>query len=218
MRTREFGDSWDSSFWIDQKIAKKVDALHLRCLRPYIRQIKSCQKVLDVGCGIGRFTFRFADRGPQIYGIDTSEEAIKILHRKTIPNAKFEVMDARNLKYEDETFDWIFSITVLMHITEIRGLFRAIKEILRVLKTSGKAVLLECTTDMRRDRNVISLPRSAWIRIIEAAGAKIEAAETLDYPQAGWEGWYTLFCIAKNKTSQRNMAQNQRNKVAREQF
>ncbi|MCJ7424821.1 hypothetical protein MUP01_11235 [Candidatus Bathyarchaeota archaeon] len=49
------------------------------------------------------------------------------------------------------------------------------------MKPSDKAILLECITDMRSDRNVISLPRSAWVKIIEKTGGKIETAEKLDY-------------------------------------
>jgi ubiquinone/menaquinone biosynthesis C-methylase UbiE len=198
-RAEKFGDSWSSSFWTEPDLIKKVDDLQMRSLRQYINQIEPCHKVLDVGCGVGRFSLRFAKRDAQIYGIDTAEAVIKILQKKGIPNTRFEVMDARDLKFEDETFDWIFSITVLQHITAIRGLFRAIKEILRVLRTGGRAILLESTTDMRGDRNVISLPRSAWVKMIEKAGGKIETVEKIDYPMKGWEGWYTLFCITKNK-------------------
>jgi ubiquinone/menaquinone biosynthesis C-methylase UbiE len=198
-RTKGFGDSWASSFWSDPEIGKKVDDFQMRWLRRYVDQIKPCQKVLEVGCGVGRFTVRLANRGAQVYGIDTSPEAIRIMQKKAIPDARFEVMDARSLKFQDETFEWVFSITVLMHITEVQELFRAVKEILRVLRRDGKAILLECTTDMRRERIVLSLPRSEWIKIIERAGGRIESIEKLDYPMTSWEGWYTLFRVIKNK-------------------
>ena len=198
-RTKGFGSSWASGFWSIPELSKKIDDLQMRRLKPYVEQIKPCQKVLEVGCGVGRFTSRLANKGAQIYGIDTSKEAIDIMKKKAIPDARFEVMDARSLKFQDETFDWIFSITVLMHITEIQELFRAAKEILRVLKKDGKTILLECTTDMRRERIVLSLPRSEWMKIFERAGGRIESFEEIDYPIPSWKGWYTLFQVTKRK-------------------
>ncbi len=196
-RTKAFGDSWASSFWNDEDISKKVDDLQMQSLRPYILQIKPDHKVLDVGCGVGRFSVRFAERGAEVHGIDTAEDAIMILQKKAISNAKFEVMDVRELKYNDCTFDWIFSITVLQHIIEVRELYRAIKEVMRVLKTNGRILMLECATNMRADRYVISLARSEWVKLIEAAGGRIESIEGLAYPQIGWEDFYVLICVVK---------------------
>lgn len=48
------------------------------------------------------------------------------------------VVDMTNMNFEDETFDYIIASMVLEHITDEES---AIKEILRVLKVGGKAIL-----------------------------------------------------------------------------
>lgn len=163
-----------------------VDKIQMHHLGRYMNQIKTTDTVLDVGCGIGRFTFRFAKLCKEVYGIDSSKEAILICKRNSedsrISNAKFQVMDVRKLTFNSETFDWVFSITCLQHITNKMDLTASVEQILRVAKTGGKIVLIECTTDKRKSPYVISLSRSEWFQIIRKAGGRIESFCGIDVP------------------------------------
>src|SRR3989344_2528943 len=72
-------------------------------------------KVLDAGCGDGRFLSLLKDRGIQeVYGVDYSERAVSFA-QILVPTAKVSVENLMNLPYEN-FFDVIFLIEVLEHI------------------------------------------------------------------------------------------------------
>jgi len=186
-RIRKSKDSLESVLWEDLPIWNRyVDEIQRYYLKRVFSMIKPSDVVLDVGCGIGRFTFRLSKICKEVVGIDSSSEAIKICKKKAedycFSNTKFEVMDVRRLNFDDETFDWVLSVTTLQHITNERDLITALREILRVAKKEGKIVLLECTSDKRKDQFVISLPRKKWFEMIENLGGKIEYWHGLDIP------------------------------------
>ena len=147
-------------------------------LKPIFGMIKPSDIVLDLGCGVGRFTFRLAKLCKEVWGVDSSPAAIEFCkqyaQKFAVHNVKFQVADARELPFSDETFDWVLSVTVLQHIVHENDLIDSIKEILRVTKKGGRIILLECTTDKRKDNITISLPRKRWFEIIRHSGGEIE--------------------------------------------
>ena len=61
-------------------------------------------KVLDCGCGAGRFTRLAADRGAAVAGIDASSGMIEIAAERT-PEGDFRVGDIEDLPWESKSFD-----------------------------------------------------------------------------------------------------------------
>ena len=61
-------------------------------------------RVLDCGCGAGRFARMAADRGASVAGIDASEELIEIAAERT-PEGDFRAGDIEALPWEDDSFD-----------------------------------------------------------------------------------------------------------------
>lgn len=57
----------------------------------------------------------------------------------TKTNPQFLLMDAHDLKFEDETFDMVFGAAILHHL----NLVQALDEIYRVLKPNGKILFIE---------------------------------------------------------------------------
>ena len=201
-RIKRARGSWEGVLWEGLPIWNRyIDRLEIHYLKRYIEQIKSSDSVLDLGCGVGRFTFRFANICEQVWGIDTSATAIKICGDKNIPNAGFKVMDARNLEFDDATFDWVFSITSLQHITSETGLIASIKEILRVTKNTGRIIFLERATDKGKNPYVISLPRSKWFEIIKNSGGKIQSWYGVDVPFLRRIGFLSFGLARKVKIS-----------------
>ena len=95
------------------------------------------KKILDIGCGAGRTTYSFNEKGYDVIGIDYAPamiEKAKELH----PNIDFRVMNACALDFEDETFDHVyFSFNGIDHIHPFPKRVDCLKEIYRVLKKGG---------------------------------------------------------------------------------
>lgn len=100
------------------------------------------QRVLEIGCGVGTDGLQFARAGANYTGVDLTEAAIE-LARKNFETAgqsgEFRVADAEKLAFADESFDMVYSHGVLHHTPDIES---AVREIHRVLKTGGRAVVM----------------------------------------------------------------------------
>jgi len=92
-------------------------------------------KILDVGCGTGRDAKAFTDMGFEIVGIDFSERMIE-LAKKIAPKAEFELMDFRELKFKNESFDAIWFNAAFFKIKKDEA-DKVLSEVYRVLKCGG---------------------------------------------------------------------------------
>lgn len=183
-RSKYAKDPLSKVMWPDRPIWNAyIDELQKHYLRPYIYKLRPSDIVLDVGCGVGRFTFRFAKLCKKVYGIDISEENIKLAkeraEREKVFNVEFKVMDVRKLEFDDEIFDYVFSIACLCFLIDKKDFIKGIKEVLRVTKKDGCIILLE---NMIFAPNYVSIPREEWFRIIEKHGGKIKYWCGVDVP------------------------------------
>jgi ubiquinone/menaquinone biosynthesis C-methylase UbiE len=92
-------------------------------------------KCLEIGSAVGNLTNFLKKKGIDIQGIEISEKMVKRAKKK-YPGISFRQEDASNLKYPDESFDFIF-FNVLDFIHPIEKRRNAISEISRVLKPGG---------------------------------------------------------------------------------
>ena len=102
-------------------------------------------KVLDFGSGDGWLSFQLAERGALVWGIDISEELVR--RANSLNNyqgsVNFLVMAAEDLDFKDDYFDLIIGSAILHH-TEID---QSVQEIKRVLKSNGRALVIEPMTE-----------------------------------------------------------------------
>ncbi|MBI2624834.1 MAG: class I SAM-dependent methyltransferase [Candidatus Nealsonbacteria bacterium] len=98
------------------------------------------EKVLDLGCGNGRFSAFVKDKKADYFGTDASERLIAIAKRN-YPGVSFQAADAFNLPFPSNFFNKVYIIAVLHHIPSKDKRLRFLDEAKRVLKPGGLLVL-----------------------------------------------------------------------------
>ncbi|MBI5182763.1 MAG: methyltransferase domain-containing protein [Nitrospinae bacterium] len=105
-------------------------------------QIKPNEKVLDVGVGTG-LSLSIYPRHCYITGIDVSKEMLNKARKKvekfSLSHVTLREMDAMNLDFEDNAFDYVFATFV---ISVVPDPIRVISEMKRVAKNDGKIVIV----------------------------------------------------------------------------
>jgi 2-polyprenyl-3-methyl-5-hydroxy-6-metoxy-1,4-benzoquinol methylase len=103
------------------------------------------ERSLEVGCGFGRLSPWLARLSGSHHAIDPNGEAIETAQMH-YPHVDFREATAQQLPYEDDSFPFVLTWNVLMHVPpdDIEG---AVAEIQRVLDDDGTLLLMENTTD-----------------------------------------------------------------------
>ncbi len=94
-------------------------------------------RLLEIGCGAGRYTRAFLHYRPDldISGCDISHLALDEARAADSTDAiHYEMGDALNLPYADSSFDIVLLFDVFEHVTDVG---RAADEVARVLKPGG---------------------------------------------------------------------------------
>lgn len=109
---------------------------------------KDDARVLDVACGTGDLALALASSTTaQVFGTDFCRPMLEIAARKSASNGKgavpFIESDALQLPFADSSFD---AVTVAFGLRNFSSVEGGLKELLRVLKPNGRAVILEFST------------------------------------------------------------------------
>ncbi len=123
-------------------------------------------KVLEIGCGLGTDGAQFAAAGAEYTGVDLTDAAIELAQKRfelfTLPG-KFQTADAEKLDFADDSFDLVYSHGVLHHTPNPE---RAVREIYRVLRPGGRAVVMLYHRDSYNYRVNISILRRAGAQLL----------------------------------------------------
>jgi ubiquinone/menaquinone biosynthesis C-methylase UbiE len=108
--------------------------------------------LIDLGSGTGYLSIEIAKRVPalNVYGIDLSKEMVKIArkHAEGVENVRFEIGNAADLPFEDDSIDFIVSTGSLHHWKKPAKVF---DECYRVLKSGKEAWIYDGCPDVPRD-------------------------------------------------------------------
>jgi len=108
----------------------------LSYMRPHPPEFFSRKKVLDAGCGNGRFAYYAARYGAEVWALDLSSAVIVAQHNTKGLERTYVIQgDLHRPPFAFESFDFIYSIGVLHHLPDPEGAFR---ELLRFLKPGGE--------------------------------------------------------------------------------
>lgn len=125
--------------------------LHASHIKSYDFVAPFCKnkKVLDIGCFIGYGETRIFSQATEIVAIDSDDNALEFARQnRTIPNTRFEKIDAERLPFSNETFDIVIAFQLIEHISP-NEVGNFLSEVKRVSKENG---LLFIVTPNRKFR------------------------------------------------------------------
>ena len=163
-------------------------AIHLEqrlALEPWLKVGRGA-RVLDVGCGVGRWSRLLATRGAVVTGVDLSPTMIAQAEGRAATEGvsdrcRFEVQDLANLNLRGQ-FDRVLGVTVLQHILDPSALRSAVTRMTGHLAPGGRMVLLEaapagqarhCDTTIfraRRRDEYLELFKECGLRVLTVTG------------------------------------------------
>ena len=112
--------------------------------------IPSNYTVADLGCGTGHLAAELAPRVAQVIAIDNSPQMLKAARRRTsdLPNIELRQGDLESLPIDSGTCDAALLILVLTYAPDPAPVIR---EMSRILKPNGKAVIVDLLPHARDD-------------------------------------------------------------------
>ena len=133
--------------------------------KKYLQKIITLDaKVLDVGCGSGRSVFDILSKTKNIVGIDHSDRAVADAKNNfsRYPSIKILKADAAQLPFDNEEFDFVICMTTFANFADKK--FKALEEMRRVLKDSGKIIISVFSENALEER----------MRVYKTLGVKIK--------------------------------------------
>jgi ubiquinone/menaquinone biosynthesis C-methylase UbiE len=102
------------------------------------------KRIVDFGCGSGANSVLLAHRGAHVWGIDISEDLLRLAQRRLSVSgreggATFVAGSAHDMPFPDNSIDVVFGIAILHHL----DLDLVSREVRRVLKPGGRAIFQE---------------------------------------------------------------------------
>ena len=131
---KDFGNEWSKFDYINvvEKDQKKIYDAYFKIF-PWHRINKQSSIGIDIGCGTGRWAKFVSDKTKELILLDASEQALNVAKKNLInkENIKFLNQSVGDIKLEDNSVDFAYSLGVLHHIQDLK---LALMEINRILK------------------------------------------------------------------------------------
>jgi SAM-dependent methyltransferase/uncharacterized protein YbaR (Trm112 family) len=165
-RFPEMYDQWERQF--------------LNYMQPHGPEFFRGKKVLDAGCGNGRFAYYAGKYGAEVWAIDIGP-AVEVARRNTEPvNVQVVQADLHDPPFALESFDFIYSIGVLHHLVDPEVAFR---NLLGFLKPGGEVQIYLYWKPERRPIKALLLSAVAGARQLTTR-LPLGAVHLLAYPAA----------------------------------
>ena len=119
------------------------EALAGRLIRPEMFDVRGCKRILDAGCGNGRYSKFLLKWAPPDAVLTSFDYSQQMLHRSrkrlNSPRVTHVAADLTKLPYADQSFDAVVCGWVLEHLPDPRP---GLSELARVMQPGGKLLLM----------------------------------------------------------------------------
>jgi SAM-dependent methyltransferase len=115
-------------------LVKKLDATDKMVIEMTKKYLLPGARILEGGCGLGRYVNLLDTYGYQVIGVDFAENTVQRV-RDFLPKLDVRVADLRALPFENDYFDGYWSFGVIEHFVD--GYDSIASEMQRVLKSGG---------------------------------------------------------------------------------
>jgi 2-polyprenyl-3-methyl-5-hydroxy-6-metoxy-1,4-benzoquinol methylase len=158
-----------------------------RALGPWLKPAPGA-RVLDMGCGIGRWSRLLAARGACVTGVDLSPTMIEEAIRRTraaglASRCRFIVQDCAALELND-SFDLIVCVTMLQHLVDLEAMRCALRRMAAHLAPGGTLVVLEAAPARRASRCDTAVftarHRPVYLRLFGECGLRVHSISGVD--------------------------------------
>ena len=159
-------------------------------------------KLLEIGCGNGRDSIFLARAGLEVTAIDVAPAAVKMAKE----NAEsvdvvidFQEANAENLPFEDNTFDALFTLSVL-HSSDLN---KSIPEVARVLKPDGVMLIyIYGDTQFADDTSEVYITVDGFSTLLKNSGFELldfYSTEEDEFDDMGEKHQLLVATVRKNK-------------------
>ncbi len=162
---------------VENRCADRIQARSL--LRAMRRVGIAGSRVLEYGCGIGRWASRVRGLGAEWVGVDLSDEMCERARIEN-PGCDAQVLQGgTRIPHPDAAFDVVYSVTVLHHNGH-EAQEEILTEMLRVLRPGGTLLLMEAVGSAG-SFNMFPRSHAGWIAFGRARGLEFVHSEGLHY-------------------------------------
>lgn len=142
-----------------RSLPEETKSLWLEAVRSAILN-PDIKRVLDLGCGTGRFTRMLAETfGCTTVGLEPSAAMVEVAVARGDERVTYRQGDAENIPLENQTVDLVFMSQVFHHFSDPP---RALEEINRVLSSRGYLAVRNGTREHNPELHWLKFFPEAW--------------------------------------------------------
>jgi ubiquinone/menaquinone biosynthesis C-methylase UbiE len=150
----ETANRYDSA----RNLPSETKTLWLDALKSSIPE-QEIRKILDLGCGTGRFTTALGKAFEcSVVGVEPSSAMFSVAMSQNTPNVEWKQGQAENIPLENQAVDLVFMSQVFHHLVQPD---QALREINRVLTSTGYLAIRNGTREYNKEL--------VWLRFFPAA-------------------------------------------------
>ncbi len=171
----------------DERLTSQSGAVEFRVTTAYIdRYLRPGDRIMEIGCGTGRYALHYARRGHRVTALDLLESNLAVLRDHMRPEDCVEVAQGNALdlsRWPDEAFDVTLLLGPMYHLFTEADKLTALREALRVTKRGGLLFVAYCQFDASMIQAIFSgrklfdfvvdgglLDEKTWLPISNPAG------------------------------------------------